>query len=134
MITSMMHSITKLSSVEAFFITLLIGLVPLSIVAAIYIMYFDNEVDTNIHYYSCYDKEHNKLTYYKSLPFKRTFDNVYMDETLKYDMVNTIQEYLDHSEVFTKNNVPRSLRIILSGKEGIGKTTLIEAITSEFQY
>ena len=134
MITSMLHSITKLSSVEAFFITLLIGLVPMAIAAAIYIIYFDNEVDTNIHYYSYYDKEHNKLTYYKSLPFKRTFENVYMDDTLKCDMVNTIHDYLDHSEMFIKNNVPRSLRFILSGKEGIGKTTLIEAITSEFQY
>ena len=76
MMMSMLHSITKLSSVEAFFITLLIGLVPFSIAAAIYIMFFDNEVDTNIHYYSYYDKERNKLTYYKSLPFKRTIENV----------------------------------------------------------
>jgi predicted AAA+ superfamily ATPase len=134
MMTAMLHSISKLTPVEAFFITVLIGLVPMAIAAAIYIMYFDNEVDTNIHYYSYYDKEHSKLTYYKSLPFKRTFDNVYMDETLKYDMVNTINDYLNHSEVFTKNNVPRSLRFIISGKEGIGKTTLIEAITSEYQY
>jgi hypothetical protein len=134
MITAMFHSISKLTPVEAFFITLLIGLVPIAIAAAIYIMFFDNEVDTNIHYYSYYDKDHNKLTYYKSLPFKRTFENVYMDNTLKCDMVNTIQDYLDHSEMFTKNNVPRSLRFILSGKEGIGKTTLIEAITTEFQY
>lgn len=133
-ITSILNSIIKLSGVEAFFITLLICLVPLSIATIIYIIYFDNEVDTNIHYYSYYDKEHSKLVYYKSLPFKRTFENVYMDNTLKNDMVNTIGEYLEYSDMFTKNNVPRSLRFIISGKEGIGKTTLIEAITSEFQY
>jgi guanylate kinase len=134
MITAIFNSISKLNPVEAFFITILIGIVPVAIGAAIYLVFFDNEVDTNIHYYSCYDKDHNKLTYYKSLPFKRTFENVYMDDALKCDMVNTIHDYLDNSEMFTKNNVPRSLRIILSGKEGIGKTTLIEAITTEFQY
>ena len=97
-------------------------------------MFFDNEVDTNIHYYSYYDKERNKLTYYKSLPFKRTIENVYMDDALKVDFFNTISDYQTYSDMFTKNNVPRSLRFIISGKEGIGKTTLIEAITSEFQY
>ena len=134
MITSMLHSITKLTPVEAFFITLLIGIVPIAIGAAIYIVFFDNEVDTNIHYYSYYDKEQNKLTYYKSLPFKRNIESVYMDDALKVDFFNTINDYHTYSDMFTKNNVPRSLRFIISGKEGIGKTTLIEAITSEFQY
>ena len=134
MITSMLHSITKLTPVEAFFITLLIGIVPIAIGAAIYIVFFDNEVDTNIHYYSYYDKEQNKLTYYKSLPFKRNIESVYMDDALKVDFFNTINDYHTYSDMFTKNNGPRSLRFIISGKEGIGKTTLIEAITSEFQY
>ena len=134
MIKFIEHMAVGLTPLEAFFITLIVGLVPVAIFIAIYMIYFDNEIDTNIHYYSYYDKEHSKLTYYKSLPFKRTFDNVYMDSTLKNKMIDTIEDYHVHSETFDKNNVPRSHRFILSGKEGIGKSTLIEAITTEYQY
>jgi len=100
-----------------------------------YLIYFDNEsTDKNIHYYSFYDKSDQRIMYHKSNPFYRKLSDVYMSDTIKKEFVNTVNDFIKYSKNFTQHNVPRSLRFILSGIEGIGKTTFIEAIASEFDY
>jgi SpoVK/Ycf46/Vps4 family AAA+-type ATPase len=55
-----------------------------------------------------------------------------MSESIKSEISQYIYDFNKYSNSFKENNLPRSLRFILSGKEGIGKTTLIEAIASEY--
>jgi hypothetical protein len=70
--------------------------------------------------------------YYSSTAFYRRLNQVYMSETIKTEFSNTIQNFIKYSNNFTKNNIPKSLRLILSGEDGIGKITLIDAIATEF--
>jgi GTPase SAR1 family protein len=70
--------------------------------------------------------------YYSGTAFYRKLNQVYMSETVKTEFSDTIQNFIKYSNNFTKNNIPKSLRLILSGEDGIGKTTLIEAIATEF--
>jgi len=101
----------------------------------IFIIFFENDkICKNIHYYSFYDKIDKRIMYHKSNPFYRNLKDVYMSDTIKKEITSTIGDFIKHSKNFKKQNVPRSLRFILSGVEGIGKTTLIEAISSEFDY
>jgi DNA polymerase III delta prime subunit len=64
--------------------------------------------------------------------FYRPLKKVYMSETIKKEFTTIIQDFIKYSDNFKEKNVPRSLRLILSGEEGIGKTTLIEAAATEF--
>lgn len=124
----------KLSFMEAFFITIVITLTIAVIPLAIYFVFFDVAVDTNIHYFAFYDQKKDKITYHKSNKFRRTINKIYMNHSLKKEIVTTIDAFNDHSNNFTINNIPRSLRLVFTGKEGIGKTTLIETIASEYNY
>jgi thymidylate kinase len=119
---------------EAFIISSIITATIILIFFIIYLVYFDVTVDTNIHYFAYYDEKKDKITYHKNNKFKRTFNKLYMNHALKKDIVDTIDAFNSHSHNFTINNVPRSLRLVFTGKEGIGKTTLIETIASEYNY
>jgi len=125
---------SKLSFMEAFLITLIIASIFILVPIVIYLVFFDVTVDTNIHYFAFYDNKKDKITYHKNNKFRRTFNKIYMNYSLKKEIVDTIDAFNDHSHKFTINNIPRSLRLVFTGKEGIGKTTLIETIASEYNY
>jgi thymidylate kinase len=125
---------SNLSFMEAFIIGALIASVIILLPVIIYIVFFDVTVDTNIHYFAFYDQKKDKITYNKSNKFRRTFNKIYMNYSLKKEITNTIDAFNDHSNNFTINNIPRSLRLVFTGQNGIGKTTLIETIASEYNY
>ena len=87
-----------------------------------------NKISRNIHHYSYYNNDEKCIIYHESNPFYKELKSVYMSETMKKEIINTIGDFIKHQ------NKPRSLRIIISGKEGIGKTTLIEALATHFEY
>jgi hypothetical protein len=100
----------------------------------LYIFYKNNGLQKNIHNYAIYDKRESKNYYYQKNPFFRPFESVYMSDTVKNEIFKTIDNFTNNSSLSNNNNLPRSLRIIISGKEGIGKTTLVEAISTFFNY
>ena len=88
----------------------------------------------NIHYYAFYDKESNNIMFHQTNPFYRKLQQIYMSDTVKKEITTIIHDFIKYSDNFSQNNIPRSLRLILSGEEGIGKTTLLEAIATEYDY
>lgn len=94
----------------------------------------NKSVIKNIHHYAFYDKLSQTIMYHQANSFCRKLDSVYMSKTIKKDIFTTITDFIKHSKIFDENNLPKSLRLILSGKECIGKTTLIEALATESDY
>ena len=92
------------------------------------------ELYKNMHYYAYFDTSKEEILYHESGAFHRYLKSVYMSNTIKTDLVTTVNNFIKHSNYFKDNNVPRSLRLMISGKEGIGKGTFIEAIATEFDY
>ncbi len=107
---------------------IVIGIVLFTV---IYTHYSANETDKQLHHYAYYDKDNQIIIYHRNQPFYRSLDSVYMSDTIKNEMTKTVGDYIKHSKMFVERKVPRSLRIILSGKEGIGKNTLLEAIATK---
>lgn len=109
-------------------------IVVIIVLLILYIFYKNNGMQKNIHNYAIYDKKESKNYYYQMNPYFRPFESVYMSDTVKNEIFKNIDNFKNNSNIFKNKNVPRSLRIIISGKEGIGKTTLIEAISTYFNY
>ena len=93
-----------------------------------------NKISRNIHHHSYYNDDEKSIIYHESNPFYKELKSVYMSETIKKEIIDTVSDFIKHSKSFKEHNQPRSLRIIISGKEGIGKTTLIEALATHFDY
>jgi len=96
------------------------------------IFYESNKITRNINYYAFFDKDTNKIIYNQSNTFYRRLNQIYMSDTIKKEFATTIYNFIKHSKNVKNPNTVNSLRLILSGIEGIGKTTLIEAVASEF--
>jgi nucleoid DNA-binding protein len=112
-------------------------IISIILVLIFYLYYTCNKLDNlpkNIHHYAYFDKSTQTIDYHQINPFYRKLTSVYMSKTIKKQLYTTITDFIKHSKVFDENNIPKSLRLILSGKEGIGKTTLIEAIATEVDY
>jgi len=92
----------------------------------------NHKITRNINYYAFYDKDTNQIIYNQSNTFYRRLKQVYMSETVKKEFATTIYDYIKYSKKQQNINAVRSLRLILSGSEGIGKTTLVEAVATEF--
>jgi len=114
---------------------IVLGVLLFGLIIFVIILYLDQDAfEKNIHYYSFYDKSNNRIMYHKSNPFYRKLKDVYMSDKIKNEFSTTMNDFIKYSINFNKHNIPKSLRFILSGIDGIGKTTFIEAIASEFDY
>jgi len=90
------------------------------------------KITRNINYYAFYDTDTNTMIYNQSNTYFHRLNQVYMSETVKKELATTIYDYIKYSKSIPNKNNIKSLRLILSGIEGIGKTTLMEAIANEF--
>lgn len=114
---------------ETYIIYGVISLCLIFIITVIYLMYTDSiETNKNIHQYAFYNKGSKKIIYHVSNPFYKDLKQIYMSDSIKNDFIFNINNFIK------TNNTPSSLRVILSGKEGIGKTTFIEGIATKFNY
>lgn len=112
-----------------FGITIIIIIIICIIV--IYI-YSDKTIEKNMHHHAYYNKDESKIEYNIVEPFYRSYESVYMSDSVKNDIFQTIDGYLKFNKL-KANKIPyQSIRLIISGKESIGKTTLIEAIATYF--
>lgn len=59
---------------------------------------------------------------------RRTFDDVFINSSDKKLLLNTIDNFIEKRDWYTKNNLPYHLGILLYGPPGTGKSVLAQAI------
>ena len=124
-----MNLSNKLEPTNIFPIYMIIGTIfAISIGVIInYILNQKNKIERNIHHYSYFDETTNKFYFHRINTFVKYMSDVYMSDSIKSNIIDTITE-------FNSTNNYYSIRLILSGVDGIGKNTLIEAIATTFNY
>lgn len=90
------------------------------------------EKDT-LYYFSIknIDKEDNRIIYNvnKFISYK-TFDNLFLNE--KDKLIKYINFFKNEEEYYKKNGIPYRMSLLLYGKPGCGKTSLVKSIANYF--
>lgn len=64
--------------------------------------------------------------------YKRSFDSIYIKQDIINQLTQRIEFFINNKEYYTKHDIPYHLGILLVGKPGVGKSSLIKALLSYF--
>ena len=87
----------------------------------------------NRHVYKIFKYQKNEW-YCNPILTKKTFDNIFVEKHIKYDILNDIKTFLKDKERFEKYGWPYKRGYLLSGKPGTGKTSLVYAILDHLKW
>lgn len=62
---------------------------------------------------------------------KRTFENVFLSQSVKEDILQNVNKFINNKEWYSKHNLPRHFGIMLYGPPGTGKSSIISALANE---
>jgi len=90
----------------------------------------DHEKDTLNIYIS---NEYGEWNLYNKIP-ARNIQNIYIEESIKEKLKEDIDNFLLNEEEYHKFGIPYKKTYLLTGMPGSGKTSLIKAICSKFNF
>ena len=69
----------------------------------------------------------------KKKKYERNFKNVFISANIKRKINDMILSFKDDNEFFSKHSIPRHTGLLLYGEPGTGKSSLVQAICTEFR-
>ena len=69
----------------------------------------------------------------KKKKYERNFKNVFVSADIKRKINDMILSFKDSNEFFSKHSIPRHTGLLLYGEPGTGKSSLVQAICTEFR-
>ena len=78
----------------------------------------------------CYTLNEDMEWVFVSKPSTRTFDNVYMSESIKTTLLERVDHFTQDKDFYIERGLPYKLSIMLSGPPGTGKTSIVKALAN----
>lgn len=62
----------------------------------------------------------------------RSFDDVFIPDKIQNELIYSIDKYINKYEWYKEHKIPNHFGILLHGKPGTGKTSIVQAISNQF--